>query len=224
MTLSAFQQQIELSSGKKLKLTINDNRSTMLSVKWEPDCTKVSLHRIFLNAPENVMQSLACYIDKRQKSVAPPVKAFISEKIKGMDYSRTIPRNRLEHQGEVYNLLDIYNKLNREYFDDRLNLNITWFGSRTNRNKNQITFGLYCDTMKLIKISRLLDTQKFPDYIITFIIYHEMLHHAFPPYVNAKGLNSVHHSEFKSRETEFKEFRRAKSWFKAHQSALFEPL
>ena len=39
-----FQERLENSVGSKLRLKINDNRSTMLSVKWDPDCTKVSLH------------------------------------------------------------------------------------------------------------------------------------------------------------------------------------
>lgn len=217
----SFQQQIENSSGKKLKLTINDNRSTMLSVKWEPDCTKVSLHRMFLNAPENVMESLACYIDKRQKSIDLPVKAFISEKLKSLDYSCTIPPQKIQHKGSVYNLKEIYEALNREYFNNSVHLNITWFGSRNNRNKSNITFGLYCDTLKLIKISRMMDEPSFPDYVVSYVIYHEMLHHICPPYVDAKGLNSIHNKEFKKRETEFKQIRQAKSWFNANRAAFF---
>jgi len=222
MSYSFLQEQLEqVVSGKKLKLTINDNRSTMVSVKWEPDCTKVSLHRMFLNAPKNVMQSLACYVDENQKLMAPPVKAFISEKRKFLDYSHSIPYSSLHHQGEVYNLREIYDALNREYFNDSLNLKITWFGARKSRNKNRITFGLYCDTMKLIKVSRLMDTRTFPDYVVSFVIYHEMLHHICPPYINEKGFQSVHNPEFKNREAQFKQFRQAKVWFKNNENLLF---
>ena len=62
MPLTSLQNKIQNHSGRKLKLKINDNRSTMLSVRWEPDCTKVSLHRIFLQAPRNVMDELSCYL------------------------------------------------------------------------------------------------------------------------------------------------------------------
>ncbi len=221
-SLLSFQQQVEQYSGKKLKLTINDNRSTMVSVKWESDHTIVSLHRMFLNAPENVMASLACYVDKRQKSISQPVKTFISEKIRTLDYSYTIPSSSIQHQGSVYNLREIYDTLNRDYFNNSLDLNITWFGSRTNRNRSRITFGLYCDTLKLIKISRLMDTPTFPDYVISYVVYHEMLHYYCPPYVNAKGYNSIHNKEFKKREAEFKQFRLAKSWFAENQTNFFK--
>lgn len=221
MSFVDFQRQLESASRKKLKLTINDNRSTMLSVKWEPDCTKVSLHRMFLQAPENVMQSLACYIDRRQRSIAPPVKAFISEKLKTLDYSHQIKNMSLEQQGKIYHLGELYTDINREYFDNQLNLNITWFGKHAHRNRRCITFGLYCDRLKLIKISRLLDTSFFPDYVVSFIIYHEMLHHLCPPYVDEKGLNRIHNKEFKNREKAYKEFHKAQQWIKAHKTSLF---
>ncbi len=222
MTFSFLQEQLQQASGKKLQLTINDNRSTMVSVKWEPDCTKVSLHRMFLSAPKNVMESLACYIDENQKFMAPPVKAFISEKRKSLDYSHSIPYSSLHHQGDVYNLSEIYDALNREYFNNSLDLKITWFGKRKNNNKNRITFGLYCDTMKLIKVSRLMDDRTFPDYVVSFVIYHEMLHHTCPPFINEKGLQSVHNREFKNRESQFKDFKKAKAWFKINQNDLFD--
>lgn len=221
MSLSFLHEQLKPSTGKRLKLKINDNHSTMVSVKWESDCTKVSLHRMFLNAPENVMQSLACYIDEKQSSFGPSIKNFISEKRKSLDYSHVIPISNLRHQGDIYNLKEIFDQLNREYFQNKIKLNITWFGARRHRNKSQITFGLYCDTKKLIKVSRLMDSKIFPDYVIAYVIYHEMLHHTCPPFINEKGLYSIHNPAFKSREAQFKEFRQAKNWFKANQDALF---
>ncbi len=114
-----LQQQLEDSSGKKLKLKINDNRSTMLSVRWEPDYTKVSLHRIFLEAPQNVMQALACYISQEDKSIAPTVKAFIEDNLKKLDYSHQLDRSKLYSQGNVYNLQKMYNDINSEYFEKK---------------------------------------------------------------------------------------------------------
>ncbi len=72
-----FQKQLEVYSGKKLKLRINNNRSTMLSVRWNPDLTSVSLHRMFLQAPQNVMEELACYLAKPKKGLSAAVKEFI---------------------------------------------------------------------------------------------------------------------------------------------------
>ncbi len=71
-----LQEQLENRIGTKLYLKINDNRSTMLSVKWEPDCTKVSLHRMFLEAPSNMMQALTCYIKGEHKNLSPKYKSL----------------------------------------------------------------------------------------------------------------------------------------------------
>jgi len=224
MLLSDFQKKLQFSAGKKLKLTINDNHSTMLSVKWgEPDdCIKVSLHRMFLSAPSNVMQALACHIHNEEKSIAPTIKAFIEDKIKTLDYSKRIDFCNLQQKGNIYNLKTIYDDLNNEYFDRNLKLNITWFGDPNRRNKSQISFGLYYDPLKLIKINRILDSLQFPEYLVSFIVYHEMLHHICPPYVDVKGVNRVHNKEFKARELEFRHYDRAQNWLKKHRASLFE--
>jgi len=123
-----LKQQLEYSSGLKLQLKINDNRSTMLSVKWEPDCTKVSLHRIFLEAPKNVMEDLACYLRRKDRIIASTVKAFIEDHLPDLDYSHQLDLSKLYFQGNAYNLQKIFNQLNAEYFRNQLSLLITWFG------------------------------------------------------------------------------------------------
>ena len=221
MALLSLQEELESIAGKKLKVKINDNRSTMLSVKWEPDCTKVSLHRMFLNAPQNIMEELACYLRQESQIISPSVRAFIEDNLKKLDYSHTLNRGKLYQQGNVYNLQNIYNEINHEYFRGKLNLFITWFGKPNQRNRSRVTFGLYHDPLRLIKIHRILDTPSFPDYFISYVIYHEMLHHVCPAYVDEKGLNRVHSKEFKEKETLFRHFDLAQAWIKEHQAFLF---
>lgn len=224
MTLVTFQEEVENLSGIKLKLKINDNRSTMLSVRWEPDCTKVSLHRMFLHAPQNVMQSLACYIRQEHKIISKDVKAFIEDGLKKLDYSHTVDQSKLYCQGKVYNLKDLYDELNDEYFEGQLNLFITWFGKHSQRNKTRITFGLYHDPLKLIKIHRLLDDHSIPPYVVSYVIFHEMIHHVCPSFVDERGLHRIHSKEFKRKEERYKYFEQAQRWIKEHQSNLFADL
>jgi hypothetical protein len=221
MSVLSFQKEIESHSGRKLKLKINDNRSTMLSVKWEPDCTKVSMHRIFLNAPQNVMDSLACYISRTHKSIAPDIKAFIEDNLRKLDYSHLLDSSKLYVQGNVYNLKEIYNAINAEYFGGRLKLAITWFGKPNQRYRSRVTFGLYHDQLKLIKINRILDSPVYPDYLVAFIIYHEMLHNVCPSYVDERGLHRIHSKEFKDEESKFKYYDLAQSWIREHHQQFF---
>ncbi len=216
-----FQEELESNLGKKLKLKINDNRSTMLSVRWETDCTKVSMHRMFLDAPENIIQALGCYIRQEHEVMDTQIKVFIEEGLKKLDYSHLVDRSKIFHQGNVYNLKDLYDEVNRDYFDNKLNLEITWFGKGNQLNRSRCTFGLYHDPLKLIKINRLLDSLSFPKYILTYVIYHEMLHHVCPAYIDENGLNRVHSKEFKEKEEQFLYFNQAQEWIKENQDYLF---
>lgn len=219
--MTRFQKELEESSGMKLQLKINDNRSTMLSVRWEPDCTRVSLHRMFLQAPQNVMQSLGCYLRREDKSLAPNIKSFIEENLHKLDYTHEIDRDKLYTEGNVYNLRKIYDELNDEYFDGRLKLFITWYGKPNQRNRSKVTFGLYYDPLKLIKINRLLDSPSFPDYVVKYVVYHEMLHYVCPSYVDEKGIQRVHSKEFKQLEEKFEHFQESQKWIKEHHKYFF---
>ena len=216
-----IQRQLENRSGLKLQLKINDNRSTMLSVKWEPDCTKVSLHRIFLKAPSNVMEALACYLKQEDKSIAPTVKAFIEDKLKHLDYSHQIDHSKLYSRGNVYNLDQIYQDLNRTYFNDSLKLHITWFGKANQRCRSRFTFGLYHDAIRLIKINRTLDSPSFPDYVVSYVVYHEMVHYVCPSYFDTNGYHQIHSKEFKEKEEEFLHYNLAQEWIKKNQANFF---
>lgn len=219
--LMSFQNQIETQVGKRLCVKINDNHSTMLSVKWGPDCTKVSLHRMFLKAPINIMNELACYLKKEKRFISPVIKAYIEDNLKKLNYQKQVDRQKLYIQGNVYNLQTIYNELNHEYFDGELNLHITWFGKVQQRNRTRVTFGLYHDPLRLIKIHRILDTPSFPDYFIRYVIYHEMVHHVCPAYVDEKGISRIHSKEFKALEKGFRHYDLALQWVREHQNQLF---
>src|SRR5690606_33114830 len=131
----------------------------MLSVKWEPDRTKVSLHRMFLDAPLNVMDSLACYLNKKDDGIPKAVRHYIEENLKKLDYSHTINKSSLSTEGKCFNLKMLYDKVNEEYFNNQIHLLITWFGKRSSKgtSRSKLTLGLFHDQLKLIKINRFLD-------------------------------------------------------------------
>lgn len=214
-------EKLERGSEKKIKLKINDNRMTMLSVKWEPEYTKVSLHRMFLKAPVEVMRSIGSYIRREQPAIDPTVKAYIENNIRRLDYSVDLDKTKLSTKGDVYNLQAIFDKLNAKYFGGKLRLLITWFGTKKPKTGTRIALGLYQDTLKLIKIHRILDNRRFPHFVIEYVIYHEMVHFLQPPYVDKNGVTKIHHKEFKAKEEEYEFFHRADQWIKKHQHDFF---
>lgn len=218
----SIQKQLEAHMGAPLNLKINDNRSTMLSIKWEPGCAKVSLHRMFLEAPQNVVQDVACYLKKKNNKLAPSIKAYIETNLQRLDYSHELDLSKLDPKGIVYDLKKIYDNLNAEYFNHSLNLHITWFGKKGRTPKSRLTFGLYHDPLRLIKINRIMDQEKFPEYFVSFVIFHEMLHHVCPAYVDENGAKHIHGKEFKKREKQFRYYDLAEQWIEDHRHQFFE--
>lgn len=112
--------------------------------------------------------------------------------------------------GKCYNLKELYNFLNASYFDNKLDLSICWFGSSSFVPMRRLVFGSYNQRKKLIKIHRILDKTQIPADFLSFIIYHEMLHHVFPPIKNRGARRQIHHAEFKAQEKLFPDYARMK--------------
>lgn len=220
--MTLFQQDLERSLGKKLVLQINDNHSTMLSVKWEADVTRVSLHRIFLQAPCNVMDALACYIRREQNSVGPEVREYIDSNLPSRDYSAVLSQKKLEAQGSFYDLQELYDKINADYFQNALSLALTWYGLGERLSGMRVNLGLYDAALKLIKIHRLLDSSSIPRYVVEYVLYHEMLHSTCPPMTDEKGRRSIHTKEFIERERQYHYFHCAKQWIEDNRHELFK--
>ncbi len=214
-------QELQNLVGKKLAIRINDNRSTMVSVKWEPDMTRVSLHRMFLSAPFDIRYALAKYLKGDDKQLAPSVKAYIEESMPLMDYAKRLDLSSLAPFGTVYDLKDIYFELNEEYFDSKLALHITWFGNHVPTNRRKCSLGLFLSPCKLIKIHRLLDHVHIPPFVLHFVVYHEMLHAVCPIKIDERGYAKIHSAEFRKKEVEFREYAKAQQWLKANQDNFF---
>ena len=80
---------------------------------------------------------------------------------------------------------------------------------------------MYHEPVRLIKINKVLDSPSFPDYLISYVIYHEMLHHVCPSYIDVNGNSVIHTGDFKEKEAHFKYFDLAQQWIKKHQANLF---
>jgi hypothetical protein len=212
LTLEEVQKKIADRSGYNLEIIVNENRSSLLSVlskkgKW----ARLSLHRIFLNAPEAVIEAVALFIKNKKDPSFIRIKSFIQSTIKEVDYSHRLDLKSLSTKGRCFDLEELFNEINREYFDNRVNLKITWH-ERPNKKTSRIVYGQYYEILKLIKINKMLDDPQFPRFFLKFVIYHEMLHHVIPSYIDDKGVQCVHSKSFKYMELKFKEYNQAKKW------------
>lgn len=139
-------------------------------------------------------------------------------------FQKRPPRNcerQHETQGFHYDLEAIYQRLNATYFANKLDLQITWFGSAAREARRHRKLGLFCFKDKLIKIHRLLDQPHFPPYFISYVVYHEMLHSVCPPVKVKNGRYQIHHVHFKKKEKEFADYEAAKRWEEKNKRLFF---
>ncbi|MBS3904265.1 MAG: hypothetical protein KGZ39_02940 [Simkania sp.] len=133
--------------------------------------------------------------------------------------SRTI---NLYPRGDLYDLKQIYDKLNERYFCNQVDLHITWFGNKKFRPRSRIRLGSYHPQHRMIKVHRVLDQAHVPEYAVSFVVYHEMLHHVLPPIQKKKGRRHIHHREFLVREKQFQEYTLAKEFRVVLKTILFK--
>lgn len=213
----------KLSKKKNLELVINENRSTMLSI--HPKTGKLSLHKMFLDAPEPVIAAVAHYVRGTRRDAYGhklTLRAYIQDNLARFDHSHRLDRSKLVQKGRVYDLQPLYEQINRAYFSDALKLELTWYGVWGRNNRSRVTFGQYVDNLRLIKIHRILDDPFFPLFFVRFILYHEMLHAVIPGQVDQSGRYCMHGKAFKERERLFADYAEARAWEKQHKHHFFK--
>ena len=112
-------------------------------------------------------------------------------------------------QGEVYNLEQIFEELNRCFFHGLLGRpQMTWSQSHARRS-----LAHYDPAHNAIVVSRAFDQERVPRYAVEYIVYHEMLHLKHP--VKLRGSRRcVHGPDFQAEEKLFPEFELAKAFLK----------
>ncbi len=209
-----LQRKLSLLTSKEVDLTINENISTFLSVKKDRKKLQLSLHKLFLHASESVCEAIADFSMYKDRKALQYIRTFAGKYFQEVDLSSTLNKGSLKPSGKYYHLKEIYSKLNKNYFKNQIDLNITWFKKPIYRTFSHITYGSYNRLLKLIRINEILDKATVPLYFVEYVVYHEMLHHICPSYIDSQGKERVHTPLFKQREREFPHFEKAKWWEK----------
>lgn len=111
--------------------------------------------------------------------------------------------------GEYFDLNEIYNALNSRYFDGKLRKPTLGWSLRASRS----TLGHYDPAHDAIVVSCLLDSAESSHLIVSYVLFHELLHTIFP--VEARvSRRCVHTPEFKAAEKRFENHQAAKAALK----------
>ncbi len=115
-------------------------------------------------------------------------------------------RKRIESpKGRVYDLEEIFEKLNARFFYGLLaRPQMTW-----SRSDARNMLGHYDPAHNAIVVSKVFDQPQVPAYAVEYIVYHEMLHLKHP--VKLRGSRRcVHSAEFQAEEKLFQHLDKAK--------------
>ena len=211
MDEDALRGYLEQAVRKEISLVITDNSSSMLSMKRKGASVSIRIHRIFLSAGSDVMDEMAGFI-RNSRAKTPHIRQFIRQN--SSQLKRRPPRKvHIKTEGNRYDLLEMFDVINTEYFAGRVSASITWGIKGPRRVAARRTLGSYCADNNTIRINPMLDNKRIPRYFLEFIVYHEMLHADLGIRTDS-GRRSMHSKEFRRREKIFAHYDRAIAWEK----------
>lgn len=213
--VAAFERRLRVHYSQPFELRINDNRSTVLSIRAMRGAPRrLSLHRMFLSSDEEIIRALSEYLRGRESEASRgALREFINSHHAAMLAEAPPPRKmRLCSRGAVYDLDAMAESVNDEYFEGKVDARITWGrqgAKRARKARRHIRFGSYDATLGLIRIHPALDSADVPRFFVRFVIFHEMLHAQLDPPPDAPGPRRVHTALFRRREAAHPDFQRA---------------
>jgi hypothetical protein len=205
-----------------LSLSFTDNTRSMITVRWRKGSCVVRLHKMFLDAAEDVLRALAAFIRRPSVRHKHPLRAFIKthdELIRPAPVPVKPRTPRLHPEGKHVDLRECFQRLNEIYFGGRNGCAITWGTRKRGRRPRTIRLGTYWPEKRIIRIHPVLDSPMVPAYVIEDVLYHEMLHHELGM-VRVNGRVLSHHRAFKAMEKAFPHSARAREWIQKNLSWL----
>lgn len=228
-TPDALRARLERGLGQPVDLVLTTNRTSVLTFKHVAERLEVRLQRIFLEAPEDVLDAVVTFVRRPIGAARERVIGYFSSR---PDAPRRILREPAPPptacaRGCFHDLHALYDALNARYFEPAIAAAIAWGApgksvrARHARGAGRsIRFGAYFRERNLIRIHPALDAEWVPRFFVESVVFHEMLHVAVPIERRADGRRSIHSPEFKSRERAFYAYAEAARWERANLRRL----
>ena len=189
--------------------------SLVLTIRRREETVCVRFSDLLRRAPLAVLESAAALLLSRVYRRKAPAELTTSY----LEYARsdrTRTRiNRMRHRrvrsgaagprGRHFDLEKLFDELNAKYFGGQLTRPHVGWSTRSWHRQ----FGCYDPGPGHILLNRRMDRPGVPQYVVEYVLYHEMLHVKHP--TRRSGCSLVSHSpEFRAEEKLFPEFHRAR--------------
>ena len=193
----------------------------------EADSYRVILSPKYLRVSDEVLPRLIRYIAFQETDLE---KEF-APKTKKSNPGGVIERSKLRnHVGEVFDLQELGRQLEYLYpFNKQIMAHYHWDYAIRN------PLGYYCNfpiwpesSFHTIVINPVLDDKSVPEYVVKYILFHELLHGYFVRktkredfYLFGPGMNYGHDEEFEKMMRYFSDYDRYKKWCSENLKKLF---
>lgn len=173
---------------------------------------EVKVHEGFISAPLDVLQALACaFFSRAQGADRDRVTAYATgedfiEVVTALEMT-TAEVDDLMTQGRCFDLDDVFDRVNKAYFGGKLDRPQLMWNARITRAK----MGHYDFLRDTVMMSVTLDAPDVPDYVVDYVMYHELLHKKLGRQM-VNGRHYAHTSAFREAERAFPHYEEAQAF------------
>ncbi|HTW23796.1 MAG TPA: SprT-like domain-containing protein [Candidatus Baltobacteraceae bacterium] len=194
------------------------------TIRLREGTARVRISDVLQKAPLAVVEAVAAILLGRLYRRRPP--EDLVELYRQFSYARSTRRRilsqrrrrarRVAHEptGAHHDLAPLFERLNHEYFEGALERPRLGWSGRAWRSQ----LGCFDPALNQIVINRQLDRPGVPEYVVAYVLYHEMLHQKHPIRF-ARCRRESHSPEFRREEKRFADYARAMKFldrFPAH--------
>ena len=184
------------------------------TIRLREDTAYVRVSDLLREAPRRIFEAAAGILLGRLYRREPP--AEFLETYRRFSYAgstrrklvtvrqRRARRRELVPAGAHHDLAPLFERLNGRYFENALVQPRLGWSDRVWRTQ----LGCFDPALNQIVINRQLDRKNVPEYVVAYVLYHEMLHQKHPMRF-ARCRRESHSREFRSEEKKFAEYQRA---------------
>jgi len=209
----ALERRLELALARPVTLGVTDNLRRMVSQTRVRGTLRVRVHMMFLGAHERIRQALVDFVARGDPRASEIVGKYIEANLHRIRASRPVT-GPLRTRGRVHDLGALLAAVSGTYFGGMPGEVLVTWGRRTRpagEKRDTIKLGSYSAEERLIRVHPVLDRKWVPRYFVSYIIYHELLHHLIPAGTSGRR-DTVHPPELLEREREFRHYERALAW------------
>ncbi|MCC8179538.1 MAG: hypothetical protein LIP23_01295 [Planctomycetes bacterium] len=212
-----LQDELTRRVGRKVRLVLTDNRSSMVSSRSRGGLLEVRLQRMFLYASEQVLDEVVGVVTsgRRGSTSRAALRSFIDNRVSELRTAapaakRTVSPDRL--RSSYHPITEYAQYLNETYLGNRSTAEVVWGRRNSVRSSRSIRFAAYDPVRNRITMNRKMDRPDIPRYFIEFVLFHEMLHEVLGIGERPDGRRDIHGSLFQLMESTFPDAQRAREF------------